>query len=284
MIRKTDNIPKVTLDEVKKFGVQVVRYSKVDNDHFVKAPHRDEDYLFVFVVKGFLQLYVDFKEIHISQQSIYFILPGQIHQHIDSNIDVIVMAVDSSLVRDVFKSILEDSCFMQNPIQISDSKGEVVATCSTLLDNITKETPVTTYKQHVKQGLIDAILGIITEEYAEISMFRMIKDSRSTFLTKEFRKLLFKKYKELKKPSDYANALNISTPYLNEAVKLTSGDTVTYWIQYMVNIEAKRLLFYTDNSIKQIAYELGYEDQAYFTRMFTKAEKISPQAFRRKYR
>lgn len=284
MARKEEHINTVTLDEVKNFGVQVVRYSKVDKDHFVRAPHRDEDYLFVFVKNGFLHLSVDFEEVIISEKSVYFILPGQIHYYIDSNIDIIVIAVDSTLVRDVFKTIFEDSCYMQRPIQISDLKAQIIENCSTIVASAAKDIPATTYKLHVKQGLIDAIVGTIAEDYADISIFRNIKDSRNSFITKEFRKLLFANFKALKKPSSYAEALNISTPYLNEAVKLISGKTVTYWIQYMIIIEAKRLLFYTDNSIKQIASELGFDDHAYFTRMFSKIEKISPLAFRRKYR
>ena len=113
MTRKANQIPTVTLDEVKKFGVQVVRYSKVDKDHFVKAPHRDHDYIFVYVNRGYLELIVDFREVIISEKSIYFILPGQIHQHIDSDIDVFVIAADAALIKDVFKTALEDSCFMQ---------------------------------------------------------------------------------------------------------------------------------------------------------------------------
>lgn len=68
----------------------------------------------------------------------------------------------------------------------------------------------------------------------------------------------FQKYKEMKKPSDYADALKISTPYLNQAVKAFSGFTISYWIQKMVMTEAKRLLYYTDLSVKEISYELGY--------------------------
>lgn len=281
---KTEYISTVVLNEVKDFGVQVVRYSKVDNDHFVREPHRDEDYLFVFVRKGYLHLSVDFKKVAITENSIYFILPGQIHQYLDSDLDIIVIAIDSTLVRDVFKPILDDHCYMQRPLGISGLKAEIIDKCSVLLSDFVKEPQMNNYRLYVKQGLIDAIIGIITEEYSEISIFKNSKDSRSTYITREFKKLLFLKYKMWKKPSSYADALHISTPYLNEAVKITSGATVTYWIQYMIIIEAKRLLYYTNNSIKQIASELGYEDHTYFTKIFSKNEKISPKAFREKYR
>jgi len=276
-------VPTIILDEVKAHGVQIVNYSKIGNDHFVKAPHRDTDFLFAFAYQGFLKLIVDSHEILISEKSIYFILPGQIHQHIDSEGDIWVIAVDPSLINDVFKSVLNESCFAQVPTVVSSAKAEQMRSCFNLFTHIVRDHFKNVIRQHIKRGFIDALAGMFTEEFAMVQKHDK-KDSRAVTLTNEFKNLLFLNYKRLKGPSEYAQELKVSTPYLNEAIKSTSGRTVSYWIQHMITIEAKRLLFYTDKTIKTIAYELGYSDQAYFTRMFTKTEKISPQAFRDKNR
>ncbi|MCD8194276.1 MAG: helix-turn-helix domain-containing protein [Tannerellaceae bacterium] len=55
------------------------------------------------------------------------------------------------------------------------------------------------------------------------------------------------------------------------------------WIQYEIILQAKRLLYYTTMNIKEIAHTLGYEDHAYFTRLFTKVADMSPGQFRKKY-
>lgn len=276
-------IPTIILDEVKAHGVQIVNYSKIDSDHFVKVPHRDTDFLFAFAYEGFLKLIVDSHEIFIQKNSVYFILPGQIHQHVDSEGDIWVVAVEPSLISDVYKSALNESCFAQAPTPVSFTKAERMRSCLTLFADITHDFCNNIFKQHIKRGFIDAVAGMFTEEFSVVQKHDK-KDSRAVTLTHEFRNLLFLNYKCLKSPSEYAQELKVSTPYLNEAIKLTSGRTVSYWIQHMITIEAKRLLFYTDKTIKTIAYELGYSDQAYFTRMFTKSEKISPQAFRDKNR
>lgn len=276
-------VPTIILDEVKANGVQIVNYDKIGADHFVKIPHRDTDFLFVFAYEGFLKLIVDFHEIFIPKKTVYFILPGQIHQHVDSEGDVCVIAVDPSLVSDVFKSVLNESCFAQVPTSVSFTKAERMRSCLTLFADITQDLCNNVFKQHIKRGFIDAVAGMFTEEFLVMQKHDK-KDSRAITLTNEFKSLLFLNYKRLKSPSEYAQQLKVSTPYLNEAIKLTSGQTVSYWIQHMITIEAKRLLFYTDKTIKTIAYELGYSDQAYFTRVFTKSEKISPQAFRDKNR
>jgi AraC-like DNA-binding protein len=51
-----------------------------------------------------------------------------------------------------------------------------------------------------------------------------------------------------------------------------------------VVLEAKRLLYYTDMDVKEIAFSLGYEDHTYFSRLFSKVAGIPPGAFRRKFR
>jgi len=43
-------------------------------------------------------------------------------------------------------------------------------------------------------------------------------------------------------------------------------------------------LIYSDDSVKQIAYGLGFNDPAYFTRFFTKAATISPLQFKKDYK
>jgi AraC family transcriptional activator of pobA len=283
MNRDKMHVPTVILDEVKAHGVQIVNYSKIDIDHFVRAPHRDTDYLFTFAYQGFLKLIVDFHEIFIPEKAIYFILPGQIHQHVDSEGDIWLIVVDAFLISDVFKSVLNESCFAQVPATISLTKADRMRSCLALFADILQDHCNNVFKQHIKRGFIDAVTGMFTEEFAVVQKNDK-KDSRAVTLTNEFKSLLFLNYKRLKSPSEYAHELKVSTPYLNEAIKLTSGRTVSYWIQHMITIEAKRLLFYTDKTIKIIAYELGYSDQAYFTRMFTKAEKISPQVFRNKNR
>jgi len=277
-------IPTIKLDEVSEFGVQVVNYSKIEDTHFVKKPHRDEDYLFVLVRAGYLKLMVDFREIIIPERSVYYILPGQVHQHLDSDIDVYVVAMDALLINQTYKFVLDGGCFAQVPVLVSPEKTDRLITAIRLLAAEVGDTAFNICREHIKRGFIDAVAGMFTEGYFGYGGSGGKRDPSAVRITAEFKKLLFADYKKLKKPSSYAASLNVSTPYLNEAVKETSGQTVSYWIQHMIMIEAKRLLFYTDKTIKVIAYELGYTDHAYFSRMFAKIVRIPAMAFREKYR
>lgn len=109
-------------------------------------------------------------------------------------------------------------------------------------------------------------------------------DSHSRFelITKSFKSLLERDFVKIKSPGAYAECLNISTPYLNECVKTVTGNPVSFLIQQRVILEAKRLLCYSDKSIKEIAAELGYDDYSYFTRLFVKVTGMTPLNFRAK--
>ena len=62
-----------------------------------------------------------------------------------------------------------------------------------------------------------------------------------------------------------------------------TGFPISYWIHQQVVLEAKRLLYYTNMDVKEIAFSLGYEDPTYFSRLFSKVTGISPGAFRQKF-
>jgi AraC-like DNA-binding protein len=138
------------------------------------------------------------------------------------------------------------------------------------------------FSQHVVCTLATAIAGMIAEAYRQQQPVAFSK--RLTSITLQFKTLVDVHLKTIKSPALYAFMLNISPAYLNEAVKKTTGFPAGYWIQSAAMLEAKRLLFYTGKSIKEIAFELGYDDYAYFTRLFTRLSGMPPTLFRANYR
>lgn len=98
----------------------------------------------------------------------------------------------------------------------------------------------------------------------------------------KFRQLIKEQYKDCKLVKDYAALLNITPLYLNEVMKEISGFAASYWIHQEIVLEAQRLLYYTGLDIKEIAFELGYEDHAYFSRFFKKNTGMTASSFRNK--
>jgi AraC-like DNA-binding protein len=80
--------------------------------------------------------------------------------------------------------------------------------------------------------------------------------------------------------SDYADLLHQTTASLARIAKNHFNKTLSELIIERIIIEAKRELYLTDKTIKEIAYELGYDDEYYFSRLFKSKTDISPQSYR----
>ena len=80
--------------------------------------------------------------------------------------------------------------------------------------------------------------------------------------------------------SDYADLLNQTPASLARITKNHFNKTLSDLITERIIIEAKRELYLTDKTIKEIAYELGYDDEYYFSRLFKNKTDISPQIYR----
>jgi AraC family transcriptional regulator, transcriptional activator of pobA len=80
--------------------------------------------------------------------------------------------------------------------------------------------------------------------------------------------------------SYYAERLNKSPKTLSNLFALYNNMSPSQIIQERILIEARRLLSYTDKSAKEITYELGFEDAAYFSAYFKKHTNQSPLEFR----
>jgi YesN/AraC family two-component response regulator len=87
-------------------------------------------------------------------------------------------------------------------------------------------------------------------------------------------------YKTKHTASDYADLLAISPKALTKLTKTHFNKTLTDLISERIVIEAKRELYLTNKTIKEIAYELGYNDEYYFSRFFKNNAAVSPQLYR----
>jgi len=97
-----------------------------------------------------------------------------------------------------------------------------------------------------------------------------------------FKKLLDEHFLTLHKPSDYAGLLAMTPDNLTKRSVRYFKKTPSQLIQERLMLEAKKQLHLTRKSIKEIAWNLKFQDEFYFSRVFKKFTKVSPQAFRDK--
>jgi AraC family transcriptional regulator, transcriptional activator of pobA len=107
-----------------------------------------------------------------------------------------------------------------------------------------------------------------------------IANVKEPFVLQNLKEAIEKDFKTKHSASDYAKLLNISSKALAKITKTHFNKTLTALISERIIIEAKRELYLTNKAIKQIAYELGYEDEHYFSRFFKINADVSPQMYR----
>lgn len=283
MAKKKSVIPLYSMEGSVSPGIEVKRITDIsaEDTPALNTAHRDDHYIFLFLEKGAGKMMVDFKEISVNGSGVFCILPGQVHYGVlMEHADVWFLALENDLVSEQFRLVFEDH---QQLVKTGEAEVARLRACISLLCELSVDTKQHHFQQTVIRSLTDAYLGMLAGIFSAAGGTTAAQVSRGAVITRQFKQLLARSFRTMKSPAAYAAALNISPSYLNEVVKTVTGLPVSHWIQEEAMTEARRLLYYTDNTVKQVADELGYE-HTYFSRIFTRTAGMSPLAFRKKYR
>jgi len=285
---KRSTIPVHKLQEHTDQRYQLERVDSENEKIRRSAPidaHRDDHYIFMVVEKGWSRMMVDFQQYEFRANTIYFVLPGQVHDFQGVADDGIgwYLAIEPGLVPDLFRAVLEDPLLHHRPLAMDGGAIGPMTQCLMLAHTLRRQQE-SVYSRQCIFSLLGSFVGLVADCYAGRPVAADGNLSRPKMITLEFRQLVTQRFKTMKSPADYAEAIHLSLSYLNEIVKETTGFPVSYWIQQEVILEAKRLLYYSQCSVKEIAFELGYEDHTYFSRLFKKQAGQTPGEFRAGYR
>lgn len=225
----------------------------------------------------------DMVDIEIIAPSAIIVKPFQIHSPQELSADATGYYISAA------PFIIPNSCFevFQN-LKISEQAFKIIPSIQKeLLDTVSilylSFTNNNYNKAQIIHGLFNAIVYHFSNSYQLLVKKTTKPLKQSGLITTKFKKLIAEN-SFLETPSFFAKKLNISTSHLNDCVNITTGKSVTYWLQNTMIIEAKRLLYYTEYDVKEVAFNLGFEDNAYFSRLFKKITGETPLAFRRKFR
>jgi AraC family transcriptional regulator, transcriptional activator of pobA len=132
-------------------------------------------------------------------------------------------------------------------------------------------------RAHILRALSAAQIGLVARE--------LVGDRRESGATdsdlfRRFEALLEQHHLERWSVSGYASALSVTPTHLNRVTRAATGDTASHLILNRMIREARRNLVYTNMPIATIAYALGFDDPAYFSRIYAAATGLSPRAFR----
>ena len=129
-------------------------------------------------------------------------------------------------------------------------------------------------------SLVNFLLLQITEIFHSQNVHPAGRVKHSDALFRLFRKLLAENYRKEHELQFYADSLHISQTYLSRVIRQISGKTVNNYIAEALYTDARRLLVFTDLTVKEIAEQLGFSDQSSFGKFFKKKSETSPANFR----
>lgn len=249
-------------------------------------PHRHDYYTMIWSQKASKGKHlIDFREYGLDEDAVFFVSPGQVHQ-------VITPEEPRGWVVTFSKSFLQYHHISEEFIErINLFNGFEERPPLFLPKNVAEkmqaifEMMESDYgsPSEYQIGLLSAYLKIFLihcVNICDLGEREISEEHGGKSILKNFKKLVETHFRKWHKVSEYAEQMTITPKYLNQVVKSLVGQTAKEVIQEKIILNAKRELKYSDKSIKEIAYELGFADPLYFSHFFKKCAGSSPSAFK----
>jgi AraC family transcriptional activator of pobA len=246
------------------------------------VPHRKDYYFLAFVKKGCSRHWVDEVPYTLRENTFYFTIPQQVHlkEQVEPLTGTIINFTEEFLAMD-------DSGTLKNlPVIRNPHNGHellLTVTDVVFIDDIMDKIAIDyhskeSWQQHMLMAHTKVLLIYLSRLYTE--QFTNAASSPGRKLLKTYLARIEQSYTEVHDVAAYAGMMNISAGHLSELVKEQSGKPAIVHIHERIVLEAKRLLFHTEQSVKEIAFALGFEDASYFSRFFKRLTDLTPAAYR----
>jgi AraC-like DNA-binding protein len=246
--------------------------------------HNHSFYHLVLFTSGGGSQTIDFQQVPVRPFQIYFMIPGQVHNwaftgDVDGYIiNFSVPFFQSFLLK---ANYLEDFPFFTGIVDDSvidvpaKAQQQIIALFEQLIHETEEPKPLA--DDMVRSLMLQLFIGI-----ARLGSWvnKNIPPYNYTLL-RSFQKLIERNYTALRLPKEYAELLYITPNHLNALCNDVLGIPAGEVIRNRIALEAKRLLINNDLTIQEIASQLNFADNSYFTRFFKKQVGTTPEEFRK---
>jgi len=249
--------------------------------HFKIRPHRHHGLSQIFYVrKGRGEANLDGKTIAINAPSVIVISEMCVHDFIWSeNVEGYVLSIANPLLEQVERLLKKEQTTIKSTLVLPITKDQSALDSIFSLIQHEYNEPIINGRSESLGSLIQ-LLGIWLERHSSQTPHSGQVNNKKIDYLHHFNDLINKDFTQHKKVEDYAERLGITAPYLNNLCQQFVEKSALQLIHDRLLLEAKRYLMYTVLSISEIAYTIGFNDPAYFTRFFKRLTKMSPKQFR----
>jgi len=264
----------------KMEDIYAKRHGKVDE------PHRHNYYTVLIINKAKGQHKIDFNTYALADKQIFFVAPGQVHQVIEEETSygfAMTFSNQFLIENDVRLSFIESLNLFQNygqspPLTPNKMQFDTIVNYTNQIFNLFSSE---TNMKFLSIGAFLKLLLIECNNICTINPLESDADNSGDNLLRTFKKAVEADYKKEHSTSYYADKLYITPDHLNRVIKSKIGKTAKDYIQARIITEAKRLLYFTELTNKEIGYELGFNEPANFSAFFKKHTQVSPTSFKK---
>jgi AraC-like DNA-binding protein/mannose-6-phosphate isomerase-like protein (cupin superfamily) len=261
--------------------IDVIRAAQIATFEVESAPHVLSFYEIFLITRGGGRLTLDGREYAVRPGAVFFTSPGQPRQWSARGLDGLCLFFTADFVEEFFR----DPLFLftlpyfhreGGNLRLSLNPAEARA-LSRRLSSMQREI------RRLRADSPHALRAALYETLIQLARAFTDKTGapvRENAIAVRLRQLIERHFKESHRPAEYARRLGITAGHLNQLTRRHLGRTAGVVIRERLVLEAKRQLQNTDGAAAEVAYELGFQDPAYFARFFRRETLMSPSQFR----
>lgn len=228
--------------------------------------------------------FYDKKPVHIKQHDVSMVLPNHIcmEQKTSQDYKVTLVIISPGFWDEIVKTTVHRNYLKYHYSPISSLTEEQ---CRSLLRVAQALQDVSSLQNLSNRH--EMLLNLSDVFLTLMSYYSMEHDSQSAWVSRgqelynRFCDLLVKHYRESREVTFYAEKLHITPKHLSKMIHQTTGQSAMYWIEQHIAVQAQQLLRNRhDMSVMEIAYFLGFEQLAHFSRYFKRCTGLSPRQYR----
>lgn len=277
-------IPKISLwgiDEQHTFNA--IHYNQFVPENLPQYyPHKKNHFVASFIVKGKLQSFVDFRKYDLIPGFSGLVNPNQIHWielKLPQMVEAYVLAFSQRFLNTLDISPRTKLIINAPEEHIKIAPGEHTEVLRKLFESIIEEFNRDNQKANF---IVCKLMEVLLTKFDQIHPAKKSAFKKSAPLYLQFLSALDEGIVETHRVSHYAEKLGVSEKSLNRACQEIAGESAQQVIHHKINYEAKRLLHFSKNSAKEIAYQTGFRDPVQFSKFFKQQNSRTPLEYRRK--
>jgi len=282
------DLPVYNIEQFNYFSGKREFYANNLADHLlthekVSRPHKHDFFFVALFTKGIGEHVIDFNTYAVKPGIVFFMSPGQTHNF------KLPEAVDGYVffhTKEFFNLTFTSEKAERYPFFSSTSRTPFLELKGNDLKNITvlfKEIlDEYTCDRPMKFQKITALVYTLYIELARLYQTETAGNPQNEYHLSRLRKLedlIDTHFKTIKSSAGYAEMMNMTEKNMNALSKTYLNKTISHLIADRIILEAKRMLVHTPYSISEVAAELGYPDNSYFTRFFKRKSGETPTTF-----